>query len=285
MGPMDELIELITCVISPDTWEDVGGPGSRKNFGRLLVISQTLDVHLEIEALLEQIRADRRAVQTMVVDARWLLLDSELLAELLPPEKSRREGPAAIAVDPKTLDRIARGVPGYRGRITCTSGQTVHLVSGDRRSVVEGVGPVPAFGGSTRYQPVIEIPNVGVLLEVRATVVPDTATAALDVKSTVTRWRKPQQSVRIYSDDLPGQTGGGPGKTPQQPGGAPSIDVDCVRMPAQQFAAALRAPLGKPVLVGGLTLSPVTKARGKYGDQERKQLYLIVQTSLAADGS
>ena len=54
----DSLIQLITTTISPNSWEEVGGPGAIQDFeGTLsLVVSQTQDVHDQIVDLLEQLR-------------------------------------------------------------------------------------------------------------------------------------------------------------------------------------------------------------------------------------
>ncbi len=46
-----QLIDLITSTIQPDSWQDQGGPGSIDPFRGLLVVSQKLDVHEEIQAL------------------------------------------------------------------------------------------------------------------------------------------------------------------------------------------------------------------------------------------
>lgn len=54
----DSLIDLITSTISPQSWDEVGGPGTIEPF-RLnlsLVISQTQDVHEQIVDLLQQLR-------------------------------------------------------------------------------------------------------------------------------------------------------------------------------------------------------------------------------------
>ena len=51
-----QLIDLITSAIQPDSWGDEGGPGSIKSFRELLVVSQKLDVHEEIQALLMRLR-------------------------------------------------------------------------------------------------------------------------------------------------------------------------------------------------------------------------------------
>jgi hypothetical protein len=56
----DQLIETITSTIKPTTWDSVGGPGSIApgtfNSAKVLVISQTDDIHEEIDSLLENIR-------------------------------------------------------------------------------------------------------------------------------------------------------------------------------------------------------------------------------------
>ena len=57
----DALIEVITTSIDPDTWDEVGGNGSMAAApfagAEMLAVSQTYQVHEEIEQLLEQMRA------------------------------------------------------------------------------------------------------------------------------------------------------------------------------------------------------------------------------------
>jgi hypothetical protein len=54
----DSLIETITSSIEPDSWSDVGGPGSIREFenSRSLVISTRRDLHQRIAALLVSLR-------------------------------------------------------------------------------------------------------------------------------------------------------------------------------------------------------------------------------------
>ncbi len=54
----DGLTALITSLIAPDSWDDVGGPGSIEGHPRIdvLVISQTPQIHGKIEQMLMQIR-------------------------------------------------------------------------------------------------------------------------------------------------------------------------------------------------------------------------------------
>lgn len=55
----DTLIDLLTTIVAPTTWDDAGGAGSTRGFGGVLVISQTEDVHAQIESLLEELRRAR----------------------------------------------------------------------------------------------------------------------------------------------------------------------------------------------------------------------------------
>lgn len=53
----DSLIDVVTSTILPDSWEDVGGPGSLAPHKGLLLISQTDEVQRDVEALLKALRA------------------------------------------------------------------------------------------------------------------------------------------------------------------------------------------------------------------------------------
>jgi hypothetical protein len=57
-GDYDSLIEVITTTISPQSWDEVGGPGSIGVFGNAssLVISQTDEIHRAVEPLLVKLR-------------------------------------------------------------------------------------------------------------------------------------------------------------------------------------------------------------------------------------
>jgi general secretion pathway protein D len=70
----DSLIELITTTVRPQTWDEVGGPGSISPFQNnlSLVISQTEDVHEEIRDLLEQLRRNQDLQVT--IEVRFITL-------------------------------------------------------------------------------------------------------------------------------------------------------------------------------------------------------------------
>jgi len=58
LGDYDSLIELLTSVVAPTTWDEVGGPGSIREFAyaQSLIFSQSQEVHEQIELILAALR-------------------------------------------------------------------------------------------------------------------------------------------------------------------------------------------------------------------------------------
>lgn len=50
-----DLVRLIQTTVAPDTWDEVGGPGSMADFKGLVTVSQTQDVHDQVEKLLNML--------------------------------------------------------------------------------------------------------------------------------------------------------------------------------------------------------------------------------------
>ncbi len=78
----DSLIELITATIQPNTWDEVGGPGSVREFATnlSLVVSQTQDVHDEIVDLLEQLR--RLQDLQVTIEVRFIRLNDNFFERI-----------------------------------------------------------------------------------------------------------------------------------------------------------------------------------------------------------
>jgi hypothetical protein len=53
----ENLIHLITTTVEPDTWDEMGGPGTVAEYKGLVVVSQTWEVHEKIERLLNMLHA------------------------------------------------------------------------------------------------------------------------------------------------------------------------------------------------------------------------------------
>lgn len=55
MGRAHQLIDVLTRSVVPESWEEVGGVGSIREFQGKLVVRQSLRGHLELESLLQQL--------------------------------------------------------------------------------------------------------------------------------------------------------------------------------------------------------------------------------------
>ncbi len=294
---MGDILRVLTGTIDSDSWEVNGGEGQVEPLGTSLVIWQTPKVHDRIGGLLANLRAGSAERKTVTVDARWLMLDSDELDSLLLPEQK-----GVPEVDRKRVAEFTRRPSSIRGITNCYSSQLVYLVSGTMKNTVGGYIPVvgslesPDAGerlvsgrarpvirlvadtSGTResnrvgYQPITVNTNFGALLEIRPTLVPSQPepTAVVDLKSTVTVPGDPQldQGRNAGSNEI-----------------APAVDRLAIE--TQEFATTLRMPLGKPVLVGGLTYVPPSNgsdekdsrdAAGPGDDTtgEKRQLYLVL---------
>jgi hypothetical protein len=89
------------------------------------------------------------------------------------------------------------------------------------------------------YQPIVEKPTFGALLEIRPTVMRDGTTAIVDLTSALTVPVGRLEEIAGRSESAP----------------APPV-VDRIAIDTQEFATTLRVPLSEPVLVGGLTYVP-----------------------------
>jgi hypothetical protein len=270
---------LVTNTIEPQTWEDVGGPGVVYEHGSALVISQTRAVHEKVAELFDALREKRRERAALAIEARWLLLDSDGLRELVP-DRPRVEAAAPWPVDPAALERLTGEVPGMCGRITCLDDQQVFLVAGTRRSSLHGA--IPVIGSGVGYQPVVAVLNVGALLHVRPVLEPGTSRALLDVRSTVTEWDEPGPTAHIGGYSPPYEDTSIETETVHQPASSASTEIDRVNVPAQELAATVRVPLGQPTLVGGLTYLPSPEQDDEpSNDVDPPQLYLVVRVDRA----
>ena len=296
--------DLLASTISPKSWQEAGGNGTMDNYEGMLVVSQTREVHTQIEQFLADLRARRQARPTLSVELHWLWLDAKQRDRLLAGRKKSSAGRLSLTVDPQRLRQIAAEVPGFHGRVACSNGIFTVVAAGDRRPVI--LSAIPVVGGpgegDVGYQPVISVPNVGVTAQLRPTYVPGTKTAMLDIASGITRWGPSQPPALVGSvwpagKQLPTWKLG-PVSPPAQPapaatppvvwhaegtrstqGGSASCPIDQPVMPTQQIGSTLRVPLGKPVIVGSITFAPTGDA-GLDAVKEEPEVYLIATTSI-----
>lgn len=55
-GKARQLIDVIVTSVDPDSWTDIGGPGSISEFGGLIVVSQSARTHKKVEHVLNMLR-------------------------------------------------------------------------------------------------------------------------------------------------------------------------------------------------------------------------------------
>ncbi len=94
----ESLIELITTTVAADSWDEVGGPGSIKEFptNLSLVISQTQEVHEEIADLLEQLR--RLQDLQVTIEVRFIRLNDTFFERIgVDFDFLIEDGPGVIA--------------------------------------------------------------------------------------------------------------------------------------------------------------------------------------------
>ena len=260
---MDDLINVIVATAAPTTWNENGtGNGEIQPLGTALVVWQSPEVHKQIQKLLDQLLQGSGQRRTVMIDARWLLLNSNELDQLLLDEQN-----GAPQVDREMLKQLTRRPTSLRGISNCFSGQLVYLISGTRKNLVSSY--IPVVGGSgVGYQPWIETPNFGALLEIRPTLMRDGNAAIVDLKTTLT-----------VPNEQPNQSKGNPDSSPE---------LDQIAIETQELATTLRIPLRQPTLVGGLTYVPsprqFTAASGRAGATpqaasvaENPQLYLLLE--------
>lgn len=282
---MDSLINVLYSVIDSSSWRENGGIAEARAFGNSLVVSQTPEIHAQIEQLLKQLRSGAGERKSVTVDARWLLLSSDELDQLFAKKNGAQQSNHGVpTVDRERLAEFTRRPTSIRAVTSCFSGQLVYVVSGTKRNVVSGYIPVvgsledgdaaarlAGLPGRARfrfvsdsgqtfersksvgYQPIVEKQNIGALLEIRPTLLQGSKEAIVDLKATVTESADLMEGMQAV--------------------GAGPPEVDRIALQSQELATTLRVPLGEPVLVGGMTSVSITNVESDEGPQ----LYLVLE--------
>jgi type II secretory pathway component GspD/PulD (secretin) len=256
----EELVTLIKETVDPESWRDNGGSvGSARILHSMLIVTQTEENQQALGELLSQLReSTQRAVR---VRASWItvtnttdqFIDRKPAAQPLPGS-----APVFPLVDLAGLVRAQADAIRYRGEIVCFNRQTVHIAAGRGRSVVTGVNPV--VGTSVvGYDPTVEYVRSGAMLQVTPTISGDGG-VVIDLQSSVNEIDEPQNDVLLDLTKV--------GATTQPIGPSGGItQIERLSALSQNFATTVRLPVGKPVLIGGMTMS----SQGN----DSQQLYLV----------
>ena len=240
---MDEVKKFVVDNVDAESWKDNGGEvGSLSVMDNgLLFITQTPENHRRIADLLGELRKGRTGM--IRVTAEWVLLPAGEANRLY------KNGPADPAALPEVSRAILDGLPHSSASIACLSGQTVHVTSGPARTLVTNATPVVA-PGSVAFDVTQSFVQYGLALQVTPTAGGETVT--LDLTSVASR--------------LP--DGAAPATRPTADGAA---GIDRFAATVQSLQTTAQVPVGRPVLVGGMTLD----AAAPGGDG--RELYLVVE--------
>ncbi len=260
----DNLIDLIRETVATDTWRDNGGSeGAIRELGGQLIVTQTLENQKLLESLLSQLR--ETTGRMVRVQARWLLLAPGEAKGLLVAQSP---DPGVALVDQAVMDKLPDTTIGYRGEVTCFNAQAVSISSGRTHSAVTSQDAVVAQN-AVAMTPTVRQVQAGVMLEVLPTLQAGRESVVVDLKTRVADWNDP------------GRIDASTGATSQPSNNATStgLSIDRLNMVSQDLKTSVRIPLGKPVLVGGLTLDPTP------ANPSGHQLYLILRIDATRDDS
>jgi hypothetical protein len=147
----------------------------------------------------------------------------------------------------------------YRGQITCFDRQRVHVVTGKSYVYIQDAEPViseSAVGWNAQINAYL----MGAMVELVPALSPDGKAVTVDLQSHVSEAGGENRKATL--------TAAIGGKSPGT--GTATAEIDLPQHLLQTLSTSIRMPLGKPVLIGGMT-SP-TAADGKV-------LYLILEIS------
>jgi hypothetical protein len=147
------LVNCITSIIQPTTWDDVGGPGSIAPLAsqQLLVIRQTRDVQEEVANFLDTMRHRVETRPQIRIEAHWLWLTEPELASLLTDQDHASPSVGDVVAEAawKTLRQQKRragdsAARAFEAILKCQDGQLIGGTSGRQTRVLIKV--IPVFG-------------------------------------------------------------------------------------------------------------------------------------------
>jgi len=225
------------------------GGASVHRLGTVLVITQTPEQHRTTERLLARLRR-AIAAPMVTVQAWWVLLEEGQADTIFAWSPGRAHVPAVIGE--AAMKRLAGHVL-YRAQAIGLDRQKVRATSGRCRCLMTEAVALVCEYAIVRTE--VTATLYGAMLEVRPVIGAGARSARLDLESVVSRW----QGLRRA-----GGSAGGKG------GARAPRDLDCPQYLLHTLRTTLAVPLGRAVLVGGMTAP---------GPAKGKTLYLIVKVS------
>jgi hypothetical protein len=283
----DQIRDIVDSLILGTESAGVGGREDARVLGDALAVSASEKHHAQIATFLDTLRKRAAARKMVAVEVHWLWLTEEQLKSLMPADGTDRATAHRIVDDAAWL-RLAKERAkedndfrlGYHAAVTCMNGQTV-LTNGGRQSrfistMIPVVGdatppapPTPSASSpterSTGYQPVTTMIQEGAAVQLKP-ILCEGNQVLLDIRA---------RAVEIQSRNGVVETADARAKADSR-GGIVRELASVVERPDvlnHRLDTTLRAPLGRRVLVGGITRSTVP-------NQGEPNLYVFVEASV-----
>jgi hypothetical protein len=283
----DDLGNLISRIVSPSQWDQVGGSSAFRIYKGMLVVSAPEKEQAQIHSLLAQIRAHIASRKTVVVETHWLWLTEEQLNRLVP-NSSGEVDERAWKIHQQQLNREdSELMPGYHATIICMNGQTASTVAGRQRRFIislipvvgdNGISPTPIMTtpfsvGETNsravgYQPQSLTVQEGAALQVRPILFGEDQ-VILDIHGRVVEVETPDQNETLPAGQLPKKADDNRGSDIRDI--VKAVDRPVVN--TSRIDTTFRAPLGTRTLVGGITGST-------HPEPDEPSLYLFAKVTV-----
>jgi hypothetical protein len=176
----EQLIQLITSTIAPDSWVDMGGVGTIEYFPNTmaLIINQTPDVLEQVQDLLAALR--RLNDQEVATEVRFVAVSEKVFQDLEQRDLVRvDDGENVSFLDEARVRQLLECIQQDRAtnvlqapKVTAFNGQVVPLEVGEKQSFVTGVD-IRWHDGRIITQPKTEVIPIGLRLTLQPTISAD----------------------------------------------------------------------------------------------------------------
>ena len=275
---VDTLLEMVSMEAGSVT--DNGPPAEVRTVAGMIAVRQTPAGQQRVVDVLAQLRAARPVGRGVEVIAHWVLLN--------PGDAAALSDPARPNIDPKVLAALPPGALYARSSTRLLTGQVATLLAGRAKTVV--TKQMPVVGSVVgAYDPAVDQVLAGALLQLGVTVTGDVATVAVRAALGDAHAPDKPSRLRMFTSAFPTTLPTGAGSdgnehvhTDPRAAGDIVAEVDRLHVTAFDLQTTAKLPLGRPTVVGGMTLEPATGLTPAKGDP--RQLYLVLEVNLA-DGT
>ncbi|HYE17150.1 MAG TPA: M56 family metallopeptidase [Tepidisphaeraceae bacterium] len=290
--PTARLISLIRDTIDPPSWPAAKLPGAQspspygiRELSGQLIVRQTRANHDALTTLLTQLR-QTRGIQ-ITVEARFVLFDLDalakadpaaaaLLSDLQHADKNAPLKPAPTYLTEPQLNTILRAAQSLQEtttlsapRVTTFNGQRAYVKIAHQRAYTADYKITRGPDGKPAYEPVAEVAESGLTLDVQATASADRKYVTLNLR--------PHIAKLLGLKSLPF-----PNLPPDHPAGADKPIIQQPDLAVTEVRTTISVPNNQTLVLGGM---PDTTGLTKFDDPAVKpkpghRLFIFVKPTL-----